>query len=94
MEDILDVYTWEEDTRRPLVCMDECPKQLIGETRTPIPVEPGQPERYDTKYARNGTCDIFMFVAPLEGRRRAEVTARRTRKDWAKRVKQLGSVQQ
>jgi hypothetical protein len=67
MEDILDVYTRPEDETHPLVCMDECPKQLIGETRIPLPPEPGQTERFDTEYVRNGTCEIFMFTAPLRG---------------------------
>jgi transposase len=89
MEDVLDVYTRERDEKYPVVCMDECPKQLIGETRTPLPVKPGQPACYDTEYIRNGTCDIFMFVAPLEGWRRAEVTEQRTRKDWAEQIKRL-----
>jgi hypothetical protein len=89
MEDILDVYTRERDERRPLACMDECPKQLIGETRTPLPVKPGQPACYDTEYVRNGTCDIFMFEAPLEGWRRAGIMEQRARKDWAERVKRL-----
>jgi transposase len=89
MEDVLDVYTQEQDTNRPLVCMDECPKQLIGETRTPLPVKPGEAACFDTEYARNGTCDIFMFVAPLKGWRRAEITERRTRADWARQTKRL-----
>jgi transposase len=89
MEDVLDVYTRKRDEKRPLVCMDECPKQLIGETRTPLPVTPGQPACFDTEYVRNGTCDIFMFAAPLEGWRRAEITERRTRKDWAEQIQQL-----
>jgi transposase len=89
MEDILDVYVQPEDPNQPLVCMDECPKQLIGETRLPLPVEPGETERYDTEYARNGTCDIFMFSAPLLGWRRATVTERRTHEDWAQQIKKL-----
>jgi hypothetical protein len=89
MEDILDIYTLERDEKHPLVCMDECPKQLIGETRVPLPAKPGQVACYDTEYVRNGTCDIFMFVAPLEGWRRAEVTEKRTRKDWAEQVRKL-----
>jgi hypothetical protein len=64
MEGVPDTYTRERDENRPLVCMDECPKQPIGETRIPLPVEPAY---FDTEYVRNGTCDIFMFVAPLEG---------------------------
>ena len=89
MEDILDVYTQETDAKRPLVCMDECPKQLIGETRTPIPAKPGETERFDTEYVRNGICEIFMFTAPLLGWRRAEITKQRTRKDWAEQIKKL-----
>jgi hypothetical protein len=89
MEDILDVYTREQDKHRPLVCMDECPKQLVGEKRIPLPVKPGQPACYDTEYVRNGTCDLFMFVAPLEGWRRVEVTGQRTRKDWAGQIRCL-----
>jgi hypothetical protein len=73
----------------PLVYMDECPKQLIGETRTPLPVQPGRPACFDTEYVRNGTCDIFLFVALLEGWRRAEITEQRTRKDWAGQIQQL-----
>jgi transposase len=89
MEDVLDVYTRPEDTKRPLVCMDECPKQLIGETRIPIPAEPGKTECFDTEYVRNGICEIFMFTAPLIGWRRAEITERRTRQDWANQIKKL-----
>jgi transposase len=89
MEDVLDVYTQERDEKRPEVCMDECPKQLIGERRIPIPVKLRQAACYDTEYVRNGTGDIFMFVAPLEGWRRAEITEQRTGKDWAGQVKRL-----
>ena len=89
MEEVLDVYTRPEDEQYPLVCMDECPKQLIGETRVPIPPQPGKPECFDTEYVRNGTCDIFMFTAPLIGWRRAAITEQRTRKDWANQIKQL-----
>jgi len=89
MEDVLDVYERPDDSRRPLVCMDECPKQLIGEARTPLPAEPGQPERYDTEYVRNGTCNLFLFAAPLLGWRRVEVTEQRTRVDWAHQIKRL-----
>jgi transposase len=89
MEEVLDVYTRPEDEQYPLICMDECPKQLIGETRVPIPPQPGKPECFDTEYVRNGTCDIFMFTAPLIGWRRAAITEQRTRKDWANQIKQL-----
>jgi transposase len=89
MEDVLDVYERPIDEAHPLVCMDECPKQLIGETRIPIPARPGEPERYDHEYVRNGTCNLFMFSAPLLGWRRVEVTERRTRKDWAEQIRRL-----
>jgi len=89
MEDVLGVYERPEDPRRPLVCMDESPKQLIGEIRTSLPIEPGQPERYDTEYVRNGTCNLFVFTAPLAGWRRVEVTERRTQKDWAEQIRRL-----
>jgi transposase len=89
MEDVLDVYERPKDEKRPVVCMDECPRQLIGEKRLPIAAEPGKPERYDTEYVRNGTCNLFMFTAPLLGWRRTDVTERRTRKDWAEQIKRL-----
>ncbi|GHU12032.1 transposase [Spirochaetia bacterium] len=92
MEDVLDVYKRPRDEKHPVVCMDECPKQLIGEIRTPIPAQPGRPECFDTEYIRNGTCDIFMFVAPLEGWRRAEITEQRTCVDWANQIKKLVDV--
>jgi hypothetical protein len=74
MEDILDVYTRKYDENCILICMDEVPRQLIGETREPVPTKSGKIARYDTEYKRNGTCEIFMFAAPLKGWRRAEVT--------------------
>jgi hypothetical protein len=92
MEDILDVYTRKHDKKYPVVCMDEFPRQLIGEARAPISVEPGKPARFDTEYKRNGTCEVFMFAAPLEGWRRAEVTERRTKIDWAHQIKKLVTV--
>ena len=85
MEDALDVYERPEAPQRPLACMDESPKQLIGEVRTPLPSEPGQPERIDSEYVRSGTCNLFMFTAPLQGWRRMEVTERRTQMDWRSR---------
>ena len=89
MEDVLDVYERPEAPRRPLICMDESPKQLIGEVQAPLPAEPGQPERFETEYVRNGTCNLFMFTAPLEGWRRVDVTERRTAVDWAHQIKRL-----
>jgi hypothetical protein len=62
MEDVLDLYAEEADPRHPVVCFDESPTQLIGEVREPIPAEPGQPERYDCEYRRNGTTNLFVFL--------------------------------
>ena len=89
MEDVLEVYERPKNEKRPLVCMDECPKQLIGEKRLPIATKPGKPERFDTEYVRNGTCNLFIFTAPLLGWRRTTVTERRTQEDWAKEIKRL-----
>lgn len=82
MEDVIEVYHRPYDPRRPVVCVDEQPVQLIGETRTPIPAAPGRPVRYDYEYRRNGTANLFLAFAPLVGWRHAEVTDRRTAKDF------------
>jgi hypothetical protein len=92
MEDILDVYTRKHDKNYPVVCMDESPRQLIGEARTPLPGRKGTVKKYDTEYVRNGTCELFMFVAPLEGWRKVTATERRTKIDWALRIKELVEV--
>jgi len=89
MEDVLDVYEKPYDPKRPVVCMDEQPRQLIGEERIPIPMKPGQVQRYDSEYVRNGTCSIFIFTEPLRGWRRVAVEERRTRVDWAEQVRIL-----
>ncbi len=89
MEDVLDVYHRPYDAGRPLVCLDEASKQLVGETRTPLPPEPGQPERYDAEYVRNGTANLFMLSEPLVGRRSVRVTEQRTKKDFAAVVRWL-----
>ena len=81
MEDVLEVYHRPYDERRPLVCLDELPVQLIGETRVPLPAAPGRPARYDYEYVRNGTANLFMIFEPLLGWRAARVTERRTAKD-------------
>jgi len=72
--------------------MDETNKQLVAETRTPLPPKPGQPERYDYEYERNGTSNIFLFTEPLGGRRRVAVTDRRTKVDWAWQVRDVLAV--
>lgn len=92
MEDVLDVYHRPYDRNCPVVCMDEKPLQLLGETRAPIPMKIGAPKREDYEYVRNGTCSIFLFTEPLEGWRHVCVSERRTRKDWAEQVRQLLEV--
>jgi hypothetical protein len=89
MEDVLDVYHRPYDEKRPLVCLDEASKQLIGEVIEPIPAEPGQPERYDYEYTRNGTANLFMVSEPLAGWRAVKVTERRTSVDFAEVVRWL-----
>ena len=89
MEDVLDVYERPYDEKRPLVCLDESSKQLIGETIVPIPMKPGQPERFDHEYVRNGTANLFMLSQPLLGWRAVKVTDRRTAKDFAEVVRWL-----
>ncbi len=92
MEDVLDVYTRPHEAARPLVCLDETSKPLIAETRTGEPMRPGQPARHDYEYRRNGTANLFMLFAPLEGWRHVEVTDRRTAVDYAKILRDLSDV--
>jgi len=88
----LEVYTRPHDERRPLVCLDETSKQLVAETRTPLPMKPSQPARYDYEYKRNGTASLFMLFAPLEGWRHVEVKEQRTSKDYASVLKNLSDI--
>lgn len=83
MEMILSVYKRILDPRYPVVCMDESPRQLIAETRVPIPASPGQPVRHDYEYKRCGVCNIFLACEPLAGERMVKVTERKTKQDWA-----------
>ena len=89
MEDVLDVYHRPYDEERPLVCLDEASRQLIGETIQPIPAEPGQPERFDYEYVRNGVATLFMVFMPLLAWRSVWVTERRTAKDFAEVLRWL-----
>ncbi len=89
MEDVLDLYHEPYDPFRPVVCFDEGTKQLIGETRTPLPLQPGEPQRYDYEYERHGTCNLFMFCEPLAAWRQVEVTDHRTRLEYAHCLKYL-----
>ncbi len=83
MEMVLDVYKRPLDLRYPVVCMDESPKQLISETKVPLPVSIGRPARYDYEYKRCGVCNIFLACEPLAGKRLVTVTESKTKKDWA-----------
>ena len=79
----MDVYKRAFDPRFPVVCMDESPKQLIGEKKIPIPALPGQPAKYDYEYKRCGVCNIFMACEPLAGKRMVKITERKTKQDWS-----------
>jgi hypothetical protein len=83
MEDVLEVYQRPYDPKRPVVCLDETSKQLIGEVATPVPAAPGQAAHYDYEYVRNGVANLFMISEPLAGQREVDVTDRRTKKDYA-----------
>jgi len=92
MEETLDIYHQPYDPRAPVVCFDETSKQLIAETRTPLPAIPGEPRRYDTEYERKGTANLFMFFEPLGNWRHVQVTDRRTKLDFAQCMKDLVDV--
>ncbi len=87
MEDLLELYQLPYDPRFPVVGMDEMPKQLIAETRIPLPVREGSPKLYDYEYERKGVCNLFLFVEPLRGWRKVFVRDRRTKVDWAECVR-------
>lgn len=89
MEQVLEVYKRPYDPMSPVVCMDESPKQLIKETRTPIKARTGRLEKYDYEYARCGVCSIFLASEPLKGKRYVTVSDRRTKKDWANFIEEL-----
>lgn len=92
MEDILSVYARAYDPKRPVVCMDELSKQMLKEVRVSLPMKPGQVERYDTEYERNGVANIFIAFEPLAGKRLTQVTKRRTKVDWAYYIKDLVDI--
>ena len=92
MEDVLDVYELAYDPMRPVVCMDEKPYQLLGETREPLPMRPGDDRKVDSEYIRNGTCSIFAFIEPLAGKHHVSVREHRTAVDWAEKIKYLVDV--
>ncbi len=89
MEHVLDVYQRPYNAKEPVVCFDETSKQLIAETRTPLPMQPGEPQRYDTEYERRGTANLFLYFEPLGNWRHVSVTKRRTKVDFAHCMKDL-----
>ncbi len=92
MEDVLDVYELPYNPARPVVCMDEKPYQLLGDVREPLPMRPGDDQKTDSEYKRNGTCSIFAFVEPLGGKHHVSVHEHRTAIDWAQEIKYLSDV--
>jgi len=92
MEDVLEVYQRPRDPACPMVCVDETSKQLIAETRVPITAKPGRPARHDYEYERNGTANLFMMFAPLEGSRHVKVTDRHAAVDYAQILKELSDT--
>src|SRR6476659_2924659 len=92
MEDVLDLYGEAPDPKRPVVCFDESPIQLIGEVRQPIPATPGQIERYDCEYRRNGTANLFVFLDVNRPWRKLKVTERRAAEDFAACMRDLADV--
>jgi transposase len=92
LEDVLELYAEPYEARRPQVCFDESPVQLISEVRQPLPTRPGQPARYDSEYRREGTANLFLFVQPLRGWHQGNVTARRTASDFAHQMQELVDV--
>ena len=92
MEDVLEVYQRPRDPERPVVCLDETSKQMIIETRKPIPAKPGRPACEDYEYERNGVANLFMMFAPLEGWRHVEVTDRHAATDYAQVLKDISDI--
>lgn len=93
MEEILDLYQEPYDSQHPVVCMDEKSKQLLADTRSPVPPRPGTLAREDYEYERHATCNLFIAFEPLQSWRHVQVTERRTAVDWAHFMKHLADVQ-
>jgi len=92
MEDVLEVYKLPYDANRPVLCMDEMPKQLLADKQEPRPCQAGKPARQDYEYKRNGVADLFMVFEPLQGKRFVEVTEKRRKIEWATVMKQVSDV--
>ena len=86
---MLQVYTRNNDPRYPVICFDESPKQLVSEVIKPLPIQPGQKQRFDYLYQREGVCNVLMFFDPFNSWRHVEVTERRTAIDYAQQMKRL-----
>lgn len=93
MEIVLDVYKRPFSEENPVVCMDESPKQLISEVKTPMPMKEGSEKKVDYEYKRSGTCNIFIANEPLAGKRKVKVTESRTKKDWAEFIREIADEQ-
>jgi hypothetical protein len=89
MENVLEVYTRPYDPQRPVLGCDEASKQLVADVQTPLPLAPGQPQRIDYEYERHGTANLFMVFEPLAGKRQVEVTAQRTKADFARLLRRV-----
>lgn len=85
----LDIYKQPYDAKHPVICMDESSKQLIKEVRQALPMKPGDVEKFDAEYERNGTASIFMAFEPLQGLRFTKITEQRTRTDWAYYIREI-----
>ncbi len=92
MEDVLDVYMRPYDPQRPVICMDECSKQLLRDTRAPLALAPKQGHRHDHEYERAGVANLFLFCEPLQGHRWVHATERRTKVDWAHQIQDMVDV--
>lgn len=92
MEKVLEVYHRKYDPRFPVICMDESPKQLIGETKEPIKARPGYEAKFDYEYSRHGSANIFMANEPLVGKRYVKVTERKTKADWAQFLLEIADL--
>jgi hypothetical protein len=92
MEDVLDIYEMPYNAKMPVICMDEKPYQLLNEAREPLPMRPGDDNKIDSEYIREGTCSIFVFNEPLGGNRHVSVREQRTAQDWAAEIKYLVDI--
>jgi hypothetical protein len=92
MEDLLDLYEEPDDPKRPRVCLDERPCQLLADSRAPLPLAPGFPTRCDDEYTRHGTCNLFIMFEPFQGWRHLTVTAQRTTREFAQCMAELVNV--